>query len=365
MMKLQFRDEGKAYELAEAIKRLAPDDLVKLVHVCGTHEITITEHGLRSLLPPQIEVLEGPGCPVCVTPTHDLDEAVALAEAGEIIATFGDMLRVPGSRKTLEEVKSEGADVRVVYSVREAVELAKKIKNKEVVFFGIGFETTTPMNAAVLLESPKGPPENFSILTSNKLIPPAMEALLKLPDIGICGFLAPGHVSTIIGMRPYEIFPQKYNMPVVIAGFEPLDILYAIALCLKQLKEGFFKVDNGYPRSVTYEGNLKAQQLIAEVYEVTDAYWRGIGIVPNSGLKLRKEFSPWDAREKFNIKVESSEKLNPGCKCHLVITARATPDKCPLFAKRCTPRDPYGPCMVGEEAMCHIWYRYGGRPSLI
>lgn len=365
-MKLKFRDKNKAKELVVTIDNLAPKEPVKLVHVCGTHEIAISEHGLRNLLPRQIEILEGPGCPVCVTPTQDLDGVVNLAEEGKIIATFGDMMRVPGTKKTLEEARSEGSDIRIVYSVYDAVEIARKT-DKEVVFLGIGFETTAPMSAAVLVNRGEGPhslPSNFSILTSNKLIPPAMEALSKIPGVKIRGYLAPGHVSTIIGTRPYQIFPKKYNLPTVIAGFEPLDILYAIGLLLRQLKEEA-KVENAYPRSVSSQGNKQAKDLLAQVFKITHARWRGIGIIPHSGLELKEEFSKWDARKKFQIEVDREAELHPGCKCDLIITARATPNECSLFRdKICNPRDPYGPCMVGKEAMCNIWYRYGGRPGL-
>lgn len=365
-MKLKFRDKNRAKKLIDTIKKLTPQDSIKIVHVCGTHEITISEHGLRSLLPPQIEILEGPGCPVCVTPTKDLDTAVTLAEKGTIIATFGDMMKVPGTKRTLAEEKSEGGDIRVVYSIRDAVKIAKTV-DQEVVFLGIGFETTAPMSAAVLMNEREGSnllPPNFSILTSNKLIPPAMEALLEMPEAKIKGYLAPGHVSTIIGTRPYQIFPEKYGLPTVVAGFEPLDILYAIGLLLKQLKEGA-KVENAYPRSVDPEGNKRAQKLLERVFQVTDVHWRGIGIIPNSGLKLREEFSTRDAKRRFDLKVEETGKLEPGCICNLIITAQATPDECSLFRSgKCNPRDPYGPCMVGEEAMCNIWYRYGGRPGI-
>jgi hydrogenase expression/formation protein HypD len=356
-MELHFRDQARAEELARLIRKLAPKEPVKLVHVCGTHEVTITEFGLRSFLPPEVEILEGPGCPVCVTPVGHIDEAIALAEQGCTVATFGDMSRVPGTRTSLEGARSEGADVRVVYSVADAVSLARR-SDKEVVFFAVGFETTAPTVAAALLDHP---PENFSVLVSHKLIPPAMEALIQ-GEHDISGFIAPGHVSTIIGAEPYRVLPEKYGMPVVIGGFEPLDILYSIALLLRQLRERKPKVENAYPRAVLPEGNVKAQKAMAEVFEVTEHHWRGIGTIPASGLKLRKGFERWDARAKFDVKVESSESLHPACRCHLVITAKATPDECPLFKKACTPRTPYGPCMVGEEGMCNIWYRYGGGP---
>ncbi|MBS3764989.1 hydrogenase formation protein HypD, partial [Candidatus Bipolaricaulota bacterium] len=300
------------------------------------------------------------GCPVCVTPTRDLDAAVKLAEDGVVIAAFGDMLNVPGTEKSLKEVESEGADVRLVYSVSEAVEIAEETE-KEVVFLSVGFETTTPMTAAVLKN---GAPENFSILPSNKLIPPAMESLLQLPENDIDGFIAPGHVSTIIGVEPYERLVDSYRVPIVVGGFEPLDVLYALALIVKQASGGESKVENGYERAVDYRGNEKSKDLIEKVFRESDTTWRGIGELEDSGLSLRDGYERWDATEKFDIDPQAGSEVLPNCRCPEVITARTTPDQCELFKDQCTPDSPHGPCMVGEEAMCNIWYRYGGRPKL-
>ena len=353
----RFSDADRARALADAILLLAPPSPVKIVHVCGTHEVAIAQHGLRRLLPERVEVLEGPGCPVCVTPTRDIDRAVKVAEAGAILCTFGDMTRVPGTRQTLEGARSRGADVRTVLSAADAVGIARK-SDREVVLFAVGFETTAPATAAVLLDRP---PANLSVLVSHKRIPPAMEALLGLPDTRIAGYLAPGHVSTIIGLRPYEEVVARRPIPIVVGGFEPLDVLYAIALLLRQVRDGRAAVENAYPRAVAVEGNLKAQALLDEVFEPEDALWRGIGAIPASGLCLREAFRRFDARERFPVEAEEGEDEIPSCRCAEVLTARAAPSDCPLFASRCTPLTPVGPCMVGSEGACSIGFRYGGR----
>ncbi|MFB6290358.1 MAG: hydrogenase formation protein HypD [Candidatus Bipolaricaulia bacterium] len=360
-MKFKFKDRDRAEKLVQLISRKAPERRIKIVHVCGTHEVAITENGLRSLLPDRIDIREGPGCPVCVTPTSDLDAAVQLAGEGAILTAFGDMMNVPGTAKSLEEIKSEGSDVRLVYSVSEAVRIAEKNENKQVVFFSVGFETTTPMTAAVLSDDP---PENFSILPGNKLIPPAMESLLELPNNDIDGFIAPGHVSTIIGVKPYERLTKNHDVPIVVGGFEPLDVLYALALIIRQISRGKPKVENGYERAVDYQGNEKSKQLIREVFSKTDSTWRGIGTIPNSGLIPNEDYEKWNTRERFDLEPDRGIETQPNCLCPQVITARATPGECELFREKCTPSSPIGPCMVGEEAMCNIWYRYGGRPKL-
>ncbi|MFB6214776.1 MAG: hydrogenase formation protein HypD, partial [Candidatus Bipolaricaulia bacterium] len=319
-MKFKFKDGERADELVQLINRRVPDRRIKIVHVCGTHEVAITESGLRSLLPDRIDVREGPGCPVCVTPTSDLDAALKLAESGAIVTAFGDMMNVPGTAKSLNELKSEGADVRLVYSVTEAAKIAENTDN-QVVFFSVGFETTTPMTAAVLKDDP---PENFSILPSNKLIPPAMESLLGLPDSDIDGFIAPGHVSTIIGVRPYERLAREYGVPIVVGGFEPLDILYALGLITNQISNSDPKAENGYNRAVDYEGNPKSKKLINDVFEETEAEWRGIGTIPNSGLALNRNYKEWDARNRYEIEPVEGTEAPPNCLCPRVITARAT-----------------------------------------
>ncbi|MCR4391293.1 MAG: hydrogenase formation protein HypD [Candidatus Acetothermia bacterium] len=357
----RLRDPLRARAFADLLARHAPPRPVRIVHVCGTHEITIAQHGLRELLPDGVEVLEGPGCPVCVTSTRDLDRAVKLAESGAIVCTFGDMTRVPGTRRTLAEARAEGADVRVVLSAADAVTIAREHPDRPVVFFAVGFETTAPGTAAVLLE---GPPANFSVLCTHKLIPPALSALMSTPPVHIDAFLAPGHVSTVIGARAYAGVAERFHVPIVIGGFEPLDVLYALWLALRELREGRAEVVNAYPRAVTADGNRRAQELLARAFEPCDAVWRGIGTMPASGLRIREDLARWDAERRFAIEGEPEEERPPGCRCPDVLMARAVPADCPLFRTACTPLSPVGPCMVGAEGACHVWYRYGGRPKL-
>ncbi|RZN60960.1 hydrogenase formation protein HypD [Methanonatronarchaeum sp. AMET6-2] len=345
-----------ANDFSSKIKKHAPENGLKALHVCGTHEQSILKHGLRSVLPDEIELKMGPGCPVCVTPAKEIDEAIWLAENGVTVATFGDMLRVPGTDKSLFEARSEGTDVRMVYSVEEAIEIAGEVE--ELVFFGIGFETTAPSNAAAILN---GLPNNFSFLTSHRLIPPAMEALLKIKGVEFDGFIAPGHVSTIIGTECYQVFPEKYNMPVVVSGFEALDILYAILRLVEQVNENEPRVDNAYTRAVDVEGNANAVKMMNDVFDVCDSDWRGIGTIPNSGLKIKDEYRDYDARERFDIEVTESRDIHPGCMCHLILTARGEPTDCNLFSEECTPQNPMGPCMVSREGECNIWHKYGGK----
>ena len=350
---LRFRDAALAKRVVEKIRRLASkQETVKICHVCGTHEWTITHFGLRSLLPSNVEVIAGPGCPVCIVPASEIDEAIQLAMKGMVVACFGDVLRVPGSRMSLLDAKAEGADVRVVYGVGDAVKMAEEEKGKEFVFFAIGFETTAPSTA---VEVVKKPPENLSFLVSHRLIPPAMKVLVEMKDLSLDGFVAPGHVSTIIGVRPYEVFPKYYNMPTVVAGFEPLDVLFGIYMILKQLSEGKPRLENEYVRAVRSEGNVKAKESMKKVFEVVDDNWRGLGTIPSSTFELREEYEGFDARLKHGVKVEDGVDIQPGCKCHLVIIGKIKPTDCPLFMKACTPQKPVGACMVSNEGTCRIW----------
>ncbi len=335
-----------------------PEFKVKIMHVCGTHEQAITRAGLRTLLPKNLELLAGPGCPVCVVPAHDIDEALLLAKDGKIITTYGDMIRVPASEISLADAKAEGANIKIVYSVNDAIKLAQKYPTEEVVFFGIGFETTAPTLAAEMI---KRPPKNFSVLTSYRLIPPVMELIMGIGDLHVEGFICPGHVATVIGTKPFQFLPELYSMPTVIAGFEPLDILLAILMLLKQIRNNDPKVDNEYSRSVADEGNKRAQEIMNEVFETATVRWRGIGRVPLSGYHLKEEFSDYNARKKYNITIEGSIDIRPGCSCHLVIIGKLQPDQCPLFGEECTPIHPYGPCMVSHEGTCNIFYRYSAR----
>lgn len=353
--KQRFRDPNLANQIAEKIRDIAPkEDTVKICHVCGTHEWTITHFGIRSLLPSNVEVIAGPGCPVCITPASEIDEAVELASKGAVITCFGDVLRVPGLTSSLLEAKAKGADVRVVYSASDAVKMAGNEPSKEFAFFAIGFETTAPSTAVEVL---KKPPPNLSFLVSHRLIPPAMELLLGIGDLHIDGFIAPGHVSTIIGLKPYEVFPKAYRMPTVVAGFEPLDVLFAVYMILKQFKEKTARLENEYTRAVTWEGNLKAQELMAQAFETVDGGWRGLGRLPNSALKLREDYADYDAREKFGVKIKYGKDLLPGCMCHLVMIGKIKPSECPSFMEACTPQKPIGACMVGTEGTCRIWAR--------
>jgi hydrogenase expression/formation protein HypD len=287
-------------------------------------------------------------------PASEIDEAVQLALKGVSVTCFGDVLRVPGSRTSLLEAKAEGADVRIVYSVSDAEKMAEKEPNREFSFFAIGFETTAPSTAVEIL---KKPPDNLSFLVSHRLIPPAMKMLVEMKDLSLNGFIAPGHVSTIIGLKPYEIFPRLYSMPTVVAGFEPLDVLFAVYMILKQLSENKPRLENEYVRAVHWEGNTKAQELMQKVFDVMDGGWRGIGTISFSKYRLRNDYEKHDAHLKHGVKVEHGVDTQPGCRCHLVIIGKIKPTDCPLFMKACTPQKPVGACMVSIEGTCRIWAR--------
>jgi hydrogenase expression/formation protein HypD len=351
--KLRFRDPELARSVAQKIHALTPKDkLIKICHVCGTHEWTITHYGLRSLLPANVEVIAGPGCPVCIVPASEVDAAVALALKGMVIACFGDLLRVPGSHMSLLDAKAKGADVRVVYSVSDAVQMARNEAGKEFVFFAVGFETTTPSTAVEVSQKPRG---NLSFLISHRVVPPAMELLARMEDLNLDGFIAPGHVSTIIGLRPYEVFPEKYGLPTVVAGFEPLDVLFAVYMILRQLRESKPRLENEYVRAVQWEGNTKAQRLIRDVFDVADGKWRGLGTIPASKLTLKAQYATYDALLKYNVKVAEGIDSQPGCRCHLVVVGKIKPSECPLFMRACTPQNPVGACMVSMEGTCRVW----------
>ncbi len=351
-----FRDPELAKKVTAHIQKIAPKHRMKFCHVCGTHEWTVTHFGLRNLLPKNVEVIAGPGCPVCVLPASDIDEAVKLTMNGIAVATFGDVLRVPGSSLSLAEARAHGGDVRVVYGVSDAVKMAKEEPNREFVFFAIGFETTAPSTAN---EALKRPPENLSFLVSHRLIPPAMEMLLGLGDLHIDGFIAPGHVSTIIGLKPYEVFASAYRMPVVVAGFEPLDVLFAVDMLLQQAADGVSRLENEYGRAVKWEGNVKALRLVDRVFDVVEGGWRGLGRLPASSFALKPEFKVLDARVRHDVRVEQGRDVLPGCLCHLVMVGRIKPSECPLFLDECTPESPRGACMVSGEGTCRIWARHG------
>jgi hydrogenase expression/formation protein HypD len=353
--KLPFRDPDLAKRISEKMRKIAPKKgLVKICHVCGTHEWTITHYGLRNLLPRNVEVIAGPGCPVCIVPASEIDEAVQLALRGITITCFGDLFRVPGSNMALLDAKARGADVRVVYGVGDAVQMAKQEPDKEFAFFAVGFETTSPSTA---VEVAANPPSNISFLVSHRTIPPAMKLLLNMKDLNLNGFIAPGHVSTIIGLKPYETFPRKYCMPVVVAGFEPIDLMFGTYMILKQLYEGKPKLENEYVRAVSSEGNIKAQQLLQRVFSTIDGSWRGLGSIPASKLSLRDKYAEYDAHVKYGVRAEKGVDMQPGCRCHLVIVGKIKPTDCPLFMGKCTPQTPVGACMVSVEGTCRIWAR--------
>ena len=327
---------------------------VKIMHVCGSHEHTIMQHGVRSLLPEEVEVVAGPGCPVCCVPAREIDECIELARQGVTITTFGDMLLVPGSRGSLADARADGADVRIVYGVGNAVEIARKLY-REVVFMAAGFETTAPTTASEILS---GPPENFSVLSCHRLIPPALRYLIESGEVNLNALIEPGHVSTIIGMKPYEPFSRDYNIPQVIAGFNPLDILMAVYMILRQIDRGEANVENEYKRAVRPEGNLKAQRAMDEVFYVTEREWRGFPVIPESVYEIRDEFAEFNAREKFDIDVEDTVDTPAGCICGAVLRGVARPEECKLFRTECTPTSPIGACMVSREGTCNIAYRY-------
>jgi len=348
-----FRDPRIARRIVEKIREVAPKkDIVKICHVCGTHEWTISHYGIRSMLPENVDVIAGPGCPVCIVPAAEVDEAVEVALRGATLTCFGDALKVPGSRMSLLDAKAAGADVRVVYSIMDAVKMAEREPHRDFVFFAIGFETTAPSTASEIL---KGPPKNLSFLVSHRLIPPVMELLLGIGDLQIDAFIAPGHVSTIIGLEPYDIFPKVYRMPTVVAGFEPIDVLLAIYMALRQIRNGAAALENEYSRAVTWDGNVKAKNLMRMAFNVVGGDWRGLGRIPDSTLTLRNEYLHFDAHERYNVRVRGGMDIPPGCQCHLVIMGKIKPTECPLFMRVCTPQKPVGSCMVSVEGTCRIW----------
>jgi len=329
--------------------------------VCGTHTVSIFRHGIRQLLPPPVSMLSGPGCPVCVTTNADIDKAIALAEQpGVTLATFGDMMKVPGSYQSLQQAKADGCDVRIVYSCRDAVCMARDNPRRPVVFLAVGFETTVPTIAASLLEAEGLGLKNFYVLSVHKLIPPAMRALLEAGEVRIDGFICPGHVSVVIGSQPYQFIPLEYDVPCVITGFEPLDVLQGIDMLVRQIAEGRAEVEIQYRRGVRPEGNPLARELVSRVFETSDAGWRGLGCIPDSGLKLRPEYKRFDAEEAFAISPPPT-KEHAGCLCGDILRGVKTPPECPLFAGVCTPESPVGPCMVSSEGTCAGWYQYGSR----
>lgn len=353
----EFQDKEIAQGLLRRIEQLC-DGRVTLMEVCGTHTMALFKFGIRSLLPSQINVIAGPGCPVCVTPQSAIDKAIRLSDEATIV-TYGDMYKVPGSYSSLEKEKAKGKDIRIVYSPLDALAIAQKALSNEVVFLGIGFETTAPASASTIIAASNKGIKNFSILCFHRLIPPAMEALSK-GEVDIDGYLCPGHVSAIIGEKPYSVIAQRFNIPCVIAGFEALDILEGIYLLLKQIHDGKSYVENGYRRVVRPEGNRLAQDIMNRVFEVRDSEWRGLGKIKKSGLVLKEEFSSFDAEKRFDIEIENP-KPHPGCICGEILKGLKIPSECRNFGSHCTPDEPLGPCMVSSEGTCAAYYKYGLR----
>lgn len=358
---LEFRDPDRAAALRERLAELVEsvETPVRVVHVCGTHEQTVAEYGLRSVLPSGLTVAMGPGCPVCVTDSREVDEAVALAEAGHVVATYGDMMDVPGSDGSLADARAAGADVRVVYSAAEAAELAAET-DREVVFFAVGFETTAAPTASVLRSDP---PANFTVLSAHKYIPPAMSVVADHPDTRVDGFLAAGHAATITGTEVYEPVARRHDLPVVVGGFEPLDVLYGLVEVLESLADGRSDVTNAYPRCVSPAGNEAAQRALWDVFERVPGEWRGIAEVPDATLALRDAYAVHDARRRFDVESGGGDDRTDDCICGSIMAGRAEPADCPLLGEACTPTDPVGACMVSDEGPCRIHQEYGEVPE--
>ena len=357
-MQSLLRNEKAVKSVAREIVALAGEREARIMHVCGSHEHTAVRFGLRTLLPANIELIAGPGCPVCVCSSADIRDAMEIAKKGAIIATFGDMLRDKTPYGSLEEVKAGGADVRIVYSPLDAIKLAREETKRKVVLFGVGFETTAAPVASMVSEEL---PDNFSILTSFKLTSPAVETLLKSGKHHLDGIIAPGHVSAVVGVADWARFPQKFKVPAVVAGFEPADLLIAVLKIMQQIAAGEPRIENEYTRLVRFDGNPLAMKAMKNAFEVRPAFWRGMGIIRNSGLFLKQRWDDLDARKRFGVesKVESEKDLPKGCHCDQVVVGELHPTECPLFGKSCTPSSPYGPCMVSGEGTCYVWHRFG------
>ncbi len=353
----EYRDAKLAAGLSERIRTISKKP-IRLMEICGTHTMAIFRHGIRSLLPKTVELVSGPGCPVCVTAMEEIDRSVKLAQTdGVIVTTFGDMLRVPGSFSSLQEESARGADVRMVYSTFDALKIAEENSENDVVFLGVGFETTAPTVAAAIKTAHGNGLANFSVLSAHKLLPPAMDALLAGGELKIDGFICPGHVTTIIGTSSYEVVAGQYKTPCVVVGFEPLDILQGILMLVEQIEKGKAEVEIQYRRGVNPGGNPGALAIMEETFEPHDAPWRGLGIIPGGGLKIKDRYAGLDARQRFDLTVPPANEPR-GCLCANILRGAATPVECKLFRKICSPRTPVGPCMVSSEGTCAAYYKY-------
>lgn len=355
----EYRQSDLARTLADKIAEMTSRPL-KLMEVCGGHTHTIFKYGIEDLLPPNIEMIHGPGCPVCVIPMGRTDDAITLArQPGVIFTTYGDAMRVPGSKMSLLDAKAAGADVRMVYSPLDALKIAKKTPDRHVIFFGLGFETTSPSTALTVLQAAKDGVENFSVFCNHITILPALKAMLDSPDLQLDGFVGPGHVSTIIGTRPYEFVPREYGKPLVVSGFEPLDILQSVYMIVKQVVEGRAEVENQYGRVVSRDGNQRALEALFEVFEPRDFFeWRGLGSIAHSGMKLQRKYANFDAELKFSV--PGLRVADPkACQCGEILKGVKKPWECKVFGTACTPETPIGSCMVSSEGACAAYYNFG------
>jgi hydrogenase expression/formation protein HypD len=354
----EYRDRELVMKLADKIRQISTQP-VRFMEVCGGHTMAIQKFGIPALLPENITLLSGPGCPVCVTDRKYIDTAIAYARKEEvIITTYGDLIRIPGSTSSLDEEKADGRDVRIVYSILDALDIAAENPEKKIIFLGVGFETTTPSSAAGIMNAKKRGLNNFYLLSSHKVMPPAMKALID-EGVKIDGYIAPGHVSTIAGTTIYADIPKKYGLGCVISGFEPLDLMQTILMLVRQVENKKPAVEIQYKRAVYEEGNTKAQHIVNEVFEPMEDWWRGLGILPESGLKLRSRYASLDAFKAIPVEVEKTRE-EKGCICGQILKGLKTPADCKLFGKACTPNDPVGACMVSNEGACHAWHRYKG-----
>ena len=353
----EYRDAATAQEYAKAIAKVTTR-LWTLMEICGGQTHSIVKYGVDELLPKEITLVHGPGCPVCVTPLEKIDKALRIAQRPEVIfCSFGDMLRVPGSEGDLFSVKAKGGDVRILYSPVDALQIAKENPSKEVVFFAVGFETTAPAHAMAVYKAKQEGIKNFSVLVSHVLVPPAMEAILSAPECKVQGFLAAGHVCTVMGYTEYEPIAKKYRVPIVVTGFEPLDILQGVLMCVTQLEQGRAEVENQYKRSVRRDGNVEAQKLVREVFQVSRRKWRGIGEIPDSGLGVAPKYTEYDAELKFGL-ADYDAPESPDCISGLIMQGLKKPSECPAFGTKCTPEKPLGAPMVSSEGACSAYYRY-------
>ncbi|AUW94890.1 MAG: hydrogenase formation protein HypD [Sulfobacillus thermotolerans] len=356
----EYRDRDLVARVCDEIDRVSKGQPVKIMEVCGGHTHVIFKYGLEDVLPPNIEMVHGPGCPVCVLPMGRIDDAMALAQTpGVIFTTFADMMRVPGSQQSLIDIKAQGADVRFVYSPLDALKIAQQNSERQVIFFAIGFDTTTPSTAVTIARAQALGVHNFKVFTNHVMLIPALQALLDSPELDISGFLAPGHVSMVIGMNPYRFIAQTYEKPVVVAGFEPLDVLQSVLMVVRQLSQDIRQVENQYSRVVSPEGNMLAQQMIAKTMEPREEFeWRGLGTIPHSALRLRPEYAAFDAEAHFAIPGRHVPD-HPACQCGSVLRGRIKPWECGVFGTACTPEKPIGTCMVSAEGACAAYYNYG------